>query len=180
MMKMMMNWGCGPITPGGWVNTDVIIPDGAEGVEWDIFSEKSLWGVGAFDGIVAHHSLCAISNQKLQALFGGLYELLKPGGILRVSVPAITEAFDAYVRNDAKWFPNFGRESSIDEAFCNYVNWYSTNLSVFTPNRLRDLYLGARFRETNHCKFRETGFGLAEIVELDNRPKESLIVEGLK
>lgn len=178
----LMNWGCGPVQPSDWTNVDVVVPEvhGGTGVEVDLLMEPSPWPEGSFDGIMANHSVCAVDTNRLSPLFSVFYELLKPGGVLRVAVPDVLAAANAFRTGDDEWFPHRAACASLDEAFCTYFTWKSTNLSVFTPGRLIELFRGAGFSEAWAVPVFETRTALDKLVELDNRPTETIVVEGIK
>jgi hypothetical protein len=58
--------------------------------------------------------------------------------------------------------------------------WYGYSRTLFTPEFIEELLLKAGFRTAIHCSFGRTGSPFEEIVELDNRPDESLFVEAVK
>jgi hypothetical protein len=58
--------------------------------------------------------------------------------------------------------------------------WYGYSRTLFTADFAVELLQRAGFEEVRECAYRETGSGIAEIVELDNREDESLFVEGAK
>ena len=60
------------------------------------------------------------------------------------------------------------------------LTWYGSNRLTFTHEFTRELLTRAGFRNVRRCAFRETSSRYAEIVELDNRERESLFVEAVK
>ena len=59
------------------------------------------------------------------------------------------------------------------------MTWYGTNLMMFTFDVAREMLERGGFR-TCATAYRETTSPFPEIVELDNRPKESFFVEAVK
>ena len=60
------------------------------------------------------------------------------------------------------------------------LTWYGSVRTPFTWEFARELLLRAGFRRVVRCAFRLTASAYAEIVELDNRERESLFVEAVK
>jgi hypothetical protein len=60
------------------------------------------------------------------------------------------------------------------------MTWYGSVRALFTFDFLEELLRTAGFREVRRCAHGQTADPYPEIVELDNRPRESLIVEGVK
>ena len=60
------------------------------------------------------------------------------------------------------------------------MTWYGDSRILFTYDFAREMLLEAAFARVTRCAFRETASPFPEIVELDNRERESLFVEALK
>jgi hypothetical protein len=58
--------------------------------------------------------------------------------------------------------------------------WYGYSKSTFTKEYIEEALLKAGFRNVQHCSFKETKSAWPEIIELDNRERESLFVEATK
>jgi Holliday junction resolvase len=58
--------------------------------------------------------------------------------------------------------------------------WYGYSKTLFTHDFIAELLEKAGFSEVRRCAFGQTGSPFPEIVELDNRPEESLFVEARK
>lgn len=190
----MMNWGCGPICPPDWINVDVVPPpmdqwdtigSGLPHV-WDAATEPVPDGwADMFDGIVANHSLCAVDYHDVTVVLPRLLTCLKPGGTLRVILPDIHRAMHAYRTNNIDWFPNRPPDADpddvdVDDLFCQYVTWYSTNRTVWTPRhtlrRLRD----AGFTGVVKVAPGVTTSTAPRIMDLDDRQPESFYVEATR
>src|SRR6476659_4070658 len=171
-----MNFGCGPVQPEGWHNVD--IQDlGQEHVN-DIL-EGLPFPSDHFDYVVANHSLCGITHCKVGQALEELHRVAKPKGVVRVLVPDIRKAFTRWLEGDADWFSN--TDGSIDERFCGYLTWFSSNASVFTPIYLKELLQRSGWSEPTQVEFGTTSYAEHPgIAELDSREREDLIVEGIK
>src|SRR5262245_21863639 len=97
-----LHWGCGPITPYGWVNSDIQTGPGVEVVA------DSLHGLplpdNAFDYIVSIHTLPEIPFAELDRALTELKRVLAPGGVLRLALPDMENAIQAYHTRDIDYF----------------------------------------------------------------------------
>jgi predicted SAM-dependent methyltransferase len=110
-----------------------------------------------------------------------LHRVLKPGGILRLALPDLDRAIDAYRSGDASYFyvPDEYARSTGAKLIAQII-WYG---SVHTPmvyEYVEELLRDAGFERVTRCAFGETASAYAEIVQLDNRPRESMFVEAAK
>jgi SAM-dependent methyltransferase len=204
-MTTRMNFGCGSVQPDGWVNVDKLDPDlgwswtdwadapPVDGLHWiDIrpmeFHDPEACGGGpggfppsweaAFDYIVANHSLSDLAHHELPAALAELHRVLKPGGVLRVLVPDLLGAVDAWSKGNEDWFPQDERTGDLSAKFCTFVTWYGTVGSVFTPGYLHSMlmplfYVPSRKTEPTICDD-------PEIASLDGDRTTALIMEGRK
>ncbi len=58
--------------------------------------------------------------------------------------------------------------------------WYGYSRSLFTHEFIAEQLEKADFSRVDHCTFRHTASPYPEIVDLDNRERESLFVEAVK
>lgn len=192
-MVVRMSFGCGSVQPAGWVHVD---KDFRGDVMWWDKSNAGLpingpWKIdvrrafprcweGSFDYIVANHSLSDLTHHELSPALNELYRVLKPGGVLRVMVPDLMGAVEAYRRGDAGWFPQGDDLDVLAERFCTFVTWFGTVGSVFTPSYLWKLLRRAGFDETMTTIRGRTMFGPPGILELDDDRTTALVMEGRK
>src|SRR5437879_3348112 len=97
-MDRRLHWGCGPITPFGWINSDIEPGPGVDVVA-DICDGLPLPDA-SFDYIVSIHALPEIAYADLDRVLRELGRLLKPGGVLRLGLPDMDRAIRAYLSND--------------------------------------------------------------------------------
>jgi predicted SAM-dependent methyltransferase len=165
-----LNFGCGSIQPAGWHNLD------RDDFGQEHVGSTELFEDDTFDVIVAHCSLQLTEYDDVPKLLAELRRVLKTGGVLRVSLPDIARGFTAYATNNLSWFPN--GEDSIDDRFSNWLTWYSTTRSLWTPdaiiNRLRDAGFNGYIDEF------EFGVGATGATELDDREHECFFIEATK
>lgn len=180
-----LNLGCGPVVAEGWVNVDRVDHGQAYVVD---FRERMPFDPFEFDAIVAHHSLPTLDYQELVFVLSELRRIAKQDAVIRVSVPSIAKAINAWQRGNWAWFPNStGVGSNIDVTFCEYVTWYGHHRSVFTADALASWLHAAGWRIPRECVGGMTHYGWLNdgavgdlIVELDDRAEESLYVEAIK
>lgn len=175
---MKVNFGSGPVYATGWTNIDVL-PEFQPDICADIRNGLPLES-DSVDLIVAHHSIHMIPFHDVANAMAELLRVLKPDGFLRISIPDIVSAFDAYEEGDEKWFPNYQNHKDIDDTFSAYLTWYSECCTPMTAQTLENMLTKAGFHKVIHTQFGETDYDDDEIVMLDSRKNESLYVEAIK
>jgi SAM-dependent methyltransferase len=180
-MSERLNWGCGPVLQAGWVNLD------REPERWgrpDVVNDCSVpgeplpWTDDVFDVIVANHSLQMVPWHFVGLVLREWRRVLRPGGVARVLVPDTLAAFDAHARGDHRWFPIADHvAASIDAKLSAYLTWYSESRCCHTVGSLIEHLTAAGFEHAEPVHYGETSSPFPEIVELDSRKSESLIVE---
>jgi ubiquinone/menaquinone biosynthesis C-methylase UbiE len=175
-MDRRLHWGCGPITPFGWVNSDVAPGPGVDVVA-DIRRGLPL-PAEAFDYVVSIHALPELSYPEQDGALAELYRVLRPGGVLRLGLPDMARAARAYLANDLDYFL-----IGDDVVRCAagkmivQLTWYGRSRCLFTAEFIQELLERNGFRDVAHCAYQQTASGIPGIVELDDRPLESLFVE---
>ena len=167
-----LNFGCGSIQPDDWINVDKT-PFGQKHI-----GSTELFENDQFDIIVAHCVLTCVQQPELDNLLKGLYRILKPAGVLRISITDIISAFEAYQNNNIDWFVN--GEDSIDDRFSNWLTWYSSCPSPMTIPVLISRLTRARFNRVEVTNYKKSVFSNSAICELDTREGECIFVEAKK
>ena len=173
---LRLNLGCGPHPAPGWLNADRQL---AEGVELcgDIRDGLAL-ADDAVDCIAAIHFLQDLPWDAIASALREMRRVLKPGGVLRVAVPDLDRAIDAYRRGDGDYFfvPD-ADACAVGAKLVTQIVWYGSVRTPFTFDFARERLEDAGFRDVARCAYRETRHGDPAIVELDNRERETLFVE---
>lgn len=174
-----LQFGCGAFPAEGWINTNLLPGEGVD-FSGDIREGLPLPS-DSIQYIASMHALVELPYLEVVPALRELYRILEPGGVLRLGLPDLDRVIAAYVARDRAYFtiPN-DEMASIDGKFVVQMTWYGTNLMMFTPTVARELLERAGFREVRHAEFCQTTGPYPEIVELDNRPKESFFVEARK
>lgn len=99
-----LNFGCGSIQPEGWENVDI------EDCGQPHIGTSTLFADGEFDIIVAHCAIQIVDFMDLFTVLSDLHRILKPGGILRISLPDIIAGFHEVKKQPFK----VGRPGSVE------------------------------------------------------------------
>ena len=179
MLRHRLNWGCGPVRPREWVNSDLEPGDGVD-LPCDIRHGLPVPD-DTFDCVVSIHVLEQLPYLELDATLRELRRVLKPGGTLRLAVPDLDRAIAAYRSGDGRYFYVPDRDvTTLGGKLSVQMTWYGSSRSLFTYDFLEELLGRTAFRAIRRCAFRETASGDPTIVALDNRERESLFVEAIK
>jgi SAM-dependent methyltransferase len=175
-----LHWGCGPITPYGWVNSDIQALPGVDLVA-DIRQGLPL-ADDSFDYIVSIHTLPEIPYRHLDGALGELRRVLRPGGVLRLGLPDLDKAIAAYVARDIDYFFLISDEDaqSISGKMIVQLLWYGQSRSMFTVPFATELLSRCGYRSIEPCRFRQTASEFPGIIELDDRELESFFIEARK
>jgi len=174
-----LNWGCGAEGEPGWINSDQKEGPGVD-ISCDIREGLPLQ-TDSIDYAVSIHALPEIPYPELVPALTELHRVLKPGGVLRLALPDLDRAIDAYRRGDDSYFLVPDDEvRSLGGKLIVQVTWYGYSRSLFTRDFTAELLGKAGFRQVDQVDYRTTNSPFPGITELDNREEESLFIEGTK
>jgi hypothetical protein len=106
---------------------------------------------------------------------------LKPDGVLRLGLPDLERGIAAYQRGDRDYFHVPDEDArTVGAKFVTQMIWYGYSRSLFVHEFVMELLERAGFAQVRRCEYRQTASRWPEIVELDNRERESLFVEAVK
>jgi SAM-dependent methyltransferase len=172
-----LHWGCGGVIAPGWINSDVIDAPGID-VICDIRTGLRLPD-DHVDYIVSHHSLPELKIWDQIPALQELRRVLKPGGVLRLSLPDLDAAIAAYLGGRQSYFEVYAWDTLAGN-FITQILWHSYSATLFTTSFAEELLTKAGFAEVRQTAYRVTSSRYPEIVELDSRPAESFYVEAFK
>ena len=173
-----LHLGCGPFAAAGWINVDRIALPGVDVVA-DLcaglpFAARSL------DAAVAIHVLQDLPWGDIAPALRELRRVLRGGGVLRLGLPDLDRAIEAYRRGDHRHFHVPDRDAaSIGAKLVTQIVWYGSVRTPFTFDYAEEALRAAGFRDVVRCGFRASRHGDAALAALDNRERESLFVEAL-
>jgi len=179
-MERRLHWGCGPLTPYGWINSDIVgfpgvdvVGDVLQGLPFDDDS---------FDVIVSIHALPEIPYRQQNTALRELYRILKPGGTIRFSLPDLDKALQAYRARDIDYFFLIPEDEvqTLSGKMIVQLLWYGQSRCMFTTEFASELLTRNGFTKIHDCAFRETKSGRCGITDLDDREVESLFIEASK
>lgn len=169
---MNINFGCGSIQPSDWVNVDIDPEFNTKYKNLHLIPDNSC------DMIVSHATICGIDYHEIKKIFIDFHRILKPSGVVRISLPNILAGFNAYTNNDIDFFPN--SEDNLDRRFSAWLTWYSTSKTLLTEKALEYKLNDSGFKNISHVKFKETVYSNSKIYELDTREHEFYFMEAMK
>lgn len=171
-----LNVGCGPRPATGWLNADRQAVDGVDLVG-DLRDGLAL-ADRSVDYAVAIHVLQDLAWPDIPPVLRELHRVLQPGGTLRLGLPDLDRAIDAYRRGDAAYFHVPDEHArAVGAKLVTQIIWYGSVRTPFTFDFAQELLLQAGFRDVVRCELRRTASRFTGIVALDNRERESLFVE---
>lgn len=179
MSPTRLNWGCGPCVTPGWLNSDRERRGGVD-VVCDIRTGLALKSQ-SLDYIAGIHVLQDLAYPDVLPALRELHRVLKPHGVLRLGLPDLDKAIQAYLRNDASYFYIPDQDAAtIGGKLVTQIIWYGSVRTPFTYDFIKELLFNAGFVQARRCRYRETFSAHPALVDLDNRERESLFVEAIK
>jgi ubiquinone/menaquinone biosynthesis C-methylase UbiE len=169
---MKINFGCGSIQPSNWINIDIDPEFKTDHKDLSLILDNSC------DIIVCHAIICCVKYHDIKKVLLEFHRVLKPNGVVRISLPDIVSGFDAYKNNNINFFPN--SENDLDERFSAWLTWYSHSASLLTSKALQYKLQAAGFSNVSKTKFKETVYSNEKIYELDTREHEFYFMEATK
>lgn len=174
-----LNWGCGTDPTPGWINSDIKDGPGID-ISCDILDGLPLPD-DSIDYAVSIHALPELSYPAQLPALRELRRVLRPGGVLRLSLPDLDRAVDAYRSGNADYFLIPDDEArSIGSKLIVQLLWYGYSKTLFTHDFVIELLTKAGFSDVRRSAYGDTSGPFPAIVELDNRAEESLFVEAYK
>lgn len=175
-----LHWGCGSKATRGWINADILKGRGID-ISCDILDGLPLDN-NCIDYAVGIHALSEIAYSDIVPALQELHRVLRAGGVLRLALPDLDKALRAYQNGDKEYFLIPDREvASPGGKLIVHLLWYGGNRTLFTADFMEELLLKAGFNRVHHCDYKTTQSQFGDgILELDDRPHESLFIEAIK
>lgn len=179
MSLTRLNIGCGKFPRAGWINLDNKVRPGVDCVA-DLRIELP-FPDASVDYAVAIHVLPHLPLDALAPALARIRRVLKPGGVLRLALPDLEKAIAAYARRDAGYFaiPD-AQWQSLGAKLAAQIVWHNDIATPFTYDLAAEALVRGGFARIERCGFRETRSRFPEIVDLDNRERESFFVEAVR
>jgi hypothetical protein len=174
--RRRLNFGCGPQPLPGWFNVDRQPGPGIDLVA-DVRGGLPLPPHG-MDCAVAMHVLQDLAWPEIVPALVELRRVLMPGGVLRIGVPDLDRAIDAYRAGRHDYFHVPDRDARcLGAKLVTQIIWYGSVRTPFTFDFACELLGRAGFRAPTRCSFGHSASGDAALTALDNRERETLFVE---
>ena len=171
-----LHLGCGPKAAPGWLNADAHPHPGVDLVG-DIRDGLPLPDA-CMDCAVAIHVLQDLPWHDIPPALAELRRVLKPGAPLRLGLPDLDRAIDAYRRGDAAYFHVPDEDArSVGAKLVTQIIWYGSVRTPFTFELAHELLQNAGFGRIARCGFGQTRTPWPDIVTFDNRERESFFIE---
>jgi SAM-dependent methyltransferase len=176
MSLTRLNIGCGRFPRPGWINLDNRLRPGVDCVA-DLRGGLPFRD-GSIDYAVAIHVFPHLRLDALAPALARVRRLLKPGGVLRLGLPDLDKAIDAYRARDAGYFivPDDDWRR-VGAKLVAQITWFNDLATPFTYDLAAEALEKAGFATPQRCAFRETRSPFPDIVACDNRERESFFVE---
>jgi predicted SAM-dependent methyltransferase len=129
--------GCGPINHPAFINVDAIPLPHVHYVGG--ISRLPMFRDETVDLLYASHCLEHLSYRDTQEILAEWCRVLKPGGVLRISVPDLDRLIEIYEADDR----NLG--SIIGQLYGGHDNPYNVHMAIFTRTSLEHLMVDVGF-----------------------------------
>lgn len=174
-----LNWGCGTEPEPGWINSDIKQAPEIE-ISADILEGLPL-ADESIDYVVSIHALPELRLPDIVPALRELRRVLQTDGVLRLALPDLDRGIRAYLDGDEGYFLIPDEDArSIGSKLITQLLWYGYSKTLFTHDFIAEQLQRAGFSEVHRCSHGQTTSAFPAIVELDNRPEESLFVEARK
>jgi SAM-dependent methyltransferase len=179
MPARRLNIGCGRFPGSGWLNLDRkwrpavdVVADLRRGLP---FVDST------FACAAAIHVMQDIPHPEIVPVLREIARILQRGGVLRLALPDLDKAIDAYLRRDTGYFlvPD-DQWRSPGAKLVTQIVWFGESRTPFTVEFAEEALSKAGFRSIERCSFGITRSGDPLLAALDNREHESLFLEAAR
>lgn len=184
----LLNLGCGGLRPNNeyWTNIDnlhAIFPDASCPERKNMDIEKNYLNAdlrngipfekNSVDGILCSHMLEHLDCHESIKLLKECKRVLKPGGVLRVSLPDPKRFHELTLQNTTEW----GEPYPTDKSFMEYALFFIEHKQLVAQDALFCLFWMAGFKEYELTRYQVSR--LDKLARLDNRPIFSAFYEAV-
>jgi predicted SAM-dependent methyltransferase len=185
--KVKVNFGCfRDMFYYGWNNVDILdlrqfaSQTGRRFTQLDV-RHPLPYQDNSVDYITAHHLLEHLTYMEGKQFMKECLRILKPGGVMRVSVPNLTLLSERYLENNTGYWRDVSVEvekaGSECEAYFNLA--MSGHLSGYDEENLLELFYKTGF-ESYVSRFDSSKHDIIRLETIDSFPTLSAYVEGVK
>ncbi|HSX29867.1 MAG TPA: methyltransferase domain-containing protein [Candidatus Saccharimonadales bacterium] len=178
--KVMLNVGCGTDYKKGWVNVDNNSDNNIKQLDlnWDLRNPLP-YKDGSVDFIFNEHLIEHLTVEEGQAVLKDLMRVLKPGGVLRIATPNLTEVVEQYAS-----LP-IDKDPTIKRFKLTYIKTPAERINIafrewghkwlYDTEELKRRIEEAGYTKIKFCKLRESEY--PELRNLEIREESNLIAE---
>jgi len=177
-----VNIGCGPKYVAGMINLD-----------GNILYKKDIWldvtlGLpfpdSSLKGIYVSHVLEHFSPKQLRNLLAEFYWVLQPGGGVRIVVPSLEYAIQAYLSGDGSGLPDWPESfRSPGGRFNNFMLCQNQHRAMLDYSFLTELLKGCSFSRVYREQANRSDYFPSDHLKFESDPsiiESSLFVEAIK
>lgn len=127
----------------------------------------------SLDYIYTSNFIEHLFKTEAEYLFKEIYRCLKPGGVLRITVPDFQIGVDLFQKGE--------KQQAIEKFFFvtdSYTDFFSIHKYLYDFEMLRDTLTQFGYKNINKCEYKQGK--TPDIDYLDTKPNESLFVEAEK
>lgn len=129
------------------------------------------FAANSVNAVFSSHIIEHLHEQDAVTMLKECLRILEPGGVCRVVAPSLEQAVASYSESNPTPMLNAIFENNHKRAK-NRHQW------MYTAKSLCELMETIGYTEVRQCKYREGN--LPDLVRIDNRPENSIYVEGVK
>lgn len=182
-----INVGCGTVLLDGYCNIDIF---GSVDLVLDLEKKLLPFRKNSIDSAVCISAINYFSRDRGEKIIRNIYEVLKPGGVMRIGTQDLRLIAEKYVHNDIDFFfqklPN-GKERFLGETMCDKFNSWFYGYAIkrgrgckyfYDYETLEILCKKAGFRVVEKRNFMDSR--IPDVEKIDNRPDQMFFLEALK